>query len=66
MPTTATLAPPVTFSHSGGCPSHFVNQNKTVHNFAPYRARINAAQLVVCFLSGAGGTPWRLRMLPTV
>jgi hypothetical protein len=36
MPTTATLAPPVTISQSGGWPSHFVNQNKTAHNFAPY------------------------------
>jgi hypothetical protein len=40
MPTTATLAPAVTFSHSGGCPSHFVSQNKTAHNFAPFRGRI--------------------------
>jgi hypothetical protein len=29
-------------------------------------ARMNAAELVVCFLSGAGATPWRFRMLPTV
>jgi hypothetical protein len=40
MPTTATLAPPATFSHSGGCPSHFVNQNKTARNFAPYRTSV--------------------------
>jgi hypothetical protein len=31
------LAPPVTFSHSGGCPSHFVNQNKTARNFTAHR-----------------------------
>jgi 2-hydroxychromene-2-carboxylate isomerase len=38
MPTTALLAPPVTFSHSGDWPSHFANQNKTPHNFAPTAA----------------------------
>jgi hypothetical protein len=36
MPTTGTLAHPVTFSHSGAWPSHFVNQNKIADNFAPY------------------------------
>jgi hypothetical protein len=36
MPTTATLAPPVTFSHSGAWPSYFVNHNKTADNFAPF------------------------------
>jgi hypothetical protein len=36
MPTTATLAPPVIFSHSGAWPSYFANQNKTAHNFPPF------------------------------
>jgi hypothetical protein len=48
MPTTATLAPPVTFSHSGGWPSHFVNQNKTADNFAPYSQPAGLANHCCC------------------
>jgi hypothetical protein len=54
MPSTATLAPPVTFSHSGGCPSHFVNQNKDYPQFARYTGTPLRSILNACVLFRSG------------
>jgi hypothetical protein len=47
-------------------PVHIPLLTKSVAPSISMWMRMHSRQVMVFFRSGAGGTPWRLRMLPTV